>query len=131
MQLIRYLSDDRGTLGLLRIGSKYFYTLELPYKDNQKNISCIPNGLYKTELYVRPSSKQTVIHIKDVPNRGAILIHIGNTIADIQGCVLVGTSSTIDSKFMVGNSRVAFAELMSEYSKNINQDILIHSVSKD
>ena len=68
-------------------------TLELPWKDNQKRVSCIPKGEYRVEPY--SSAKYPAVYeIKDVPGRSYILIHAGNTYLDILGCVLVGSSFT-------------------------------------
>jgi hypothetical protein len=66
-------------------------TLELPWRDNQKRISCIPEDEY---LVVKRKAhelrKYDHFHIKDVPNREWILIHIGNKVSHILGCILVG-----------------------------------------
>jgi hypothetical protein len=73
-------------------------TLELPDRDNQRNISCIPEGHY--DVVPRTSAKyKDHLHILDVPNRSLILFHWGNYAgsinprtghSDIRGCVLVG-----------------------------------------
>ncbi len=64
-------------------------TLELPNKNNQKNISRIPAGIYQVRK--RYSEKhQWHFKILDVPGRTYILIHAGNFYTDIEGCVLVG-----------------------------------------
>ncbi len=66
-----------------------FKTLELPWKNNQKKISCIPTGKYN--VVKRRSSKHgNHFHILDVPDRDMILIHAGNYFSDILGCVLPG-----------------------------------------
>ncbi len=75
-------------------------SLELAWLNNQSNISCIPEGIYK--VVVRYSKKYgRHLHITDVDGRGYILIHWGNYAAsfnpksnrpDIRGCVLVGQS---------------------------------------
>ena len=66
-----------------------FYTLELGWKDNKFQVSCIPKGTYKVEK--RSSTKyKNHFHILDVPNRTFILIHNGNYNRHTKGCVLVG-----------------------------------------
>ena len=46
--LVRLFSNDDGTFGKLTLPSGYScFTAELPYRDNKKDISCIPKGLYK------------------------------------------------------------------------------------
>lgn len=66
-----------------------FSTLELPWKDNQRNISRIPNGIYDV---IKRNSKKfgDHFHVLDVPNRSYILLHSGNFYTDIRGCILVG-----------------------------------------
>jgi hypothetical protein len=66
-----------------------FFGLELPWKDNTRKISCIPEGSYKTVGRRTPKFGDH-FHITDVPNRTWILIHQGNYTRQIQGCLLVG-----------------------------------------
>ena len=89
-------------------------TLELPYKDNKRSISCIPAGEYQARLrYPRESGSRDYLHIlvKDVPNRDYILFHRGNTAKDSRGCILVGLKSQQD---IVHNSTLAMDLLMKE-----------------
>lgn len=92
-------SQTKGDLLIEKNGSSYqCKTLELPWKENKKQVSCIPEGTYPVK--VRYSKKYgTHLHITDVPNRDLILIHWGNYAGsvnkktgypDIKGCILVG-----------------------------------------
>jgi len=87
-----YLS--RGTRGVLFLPSgKSLHTIELPWRENRQGDSCIPEGTYpvgQRPFYAGGGYKTA--HIKDVPDRSLILVHIGNTIADLDGCVAVGLS---------------------------------------
>ena len=84
-----------GKLYILKDDECIFHcnTLELKWMGNIRNISCIPEGHYHVEKMLRPNGKPG-LWIKDVPNRTAILIHLGNFAVgdsvDIQGCILVG-----------------------------------------
>jgi hypothetical protein len=66
-------------------------TLELPWKDNAKRISCIPENEY---LVVKRKAhnlrKYDHFHVTNVPNRDWILVHTGNKVSHILGCILVG-----------------------------------------
>lgn len=85
----RFDHSDKQTLGILNINGNQFYTLELGWHDNEKKISCIPEGKY--EVIKRWSEKYgNHFHILNVPNRDYILIHHGNYFTDILGCILVG-----------------------------------------
>ena len=113
--VIRDTFTSVSTIGELFVnGERFCDTLELPYKNNERNISCIPEGQYKVRLrYPRESATRDYLHllIQDVPNRDFVLVHIGNTAQDIRGCVLVGLGSQQDS---VQNSRMAMELLIKE-----------------
>lgn len=113
--LIRDTLNDVSTMGKLFLnGEEFCDTLELPWKQNQRSISCIPAGQYDARLRLpRESATREYIHllVKDVPNRSYILIHIGNTTKDTQGCILVGQSR---KQHFVGNSTLAMDLLIKE-----------------
>ena len=89
--LKRAYSDDKQQLGDLSIDGFKCKTLELKYRDNQKNISSIPKGIYTCKR--RFSIKfGWVYEVQNVKGRSGILIHSGNTFFDIQGCILLGDS---------------------------------------
>ena len=71
--------------------------LELPWNDNQRQISCIPEGEYPVKER-RTDKFGRHYHIQDVPNRDAILQHGGNYTFQIRGCQLPG------AKFMYLNT---------------------------
>lgn len=68
-----------------------YKTLELPWKDNQRRISCIPPGEYLVEK-CKPTAKRnyTYFHVMNVPGRDSILWHPGNYTSQILGCILPG-----------------------------------------
>lgn len=68
------------------------FTLELPWRDNEQNISCYRAGIYKYKKRVSPSKKTEVIELIGVPSRTYIQIHAGNFTHQILGCTLVGDS---------------------------------------
>ena len=113
--IIRKTFTDKSTIGELFLnGEKMCDTLELPYKDNQRRISCIPAGEYKARLrYPRESGSRDYLHIlvKDVPNRDYILFHRGNNASHSRGCILVGLKSEHN---VVYNSTLALELLLKE-----------------
>tara|TARA_R100000750_G_C2315249_1_gene84103 strand:+ start:204 stop:662 length:459 start_codon:yes stop_codon:yes gene_type:complete len=123
--IIRDTFSEKSTLGKLFInGESFCDTLELPYINNERSISCIPAGRYKVRLRTaRESATRDYLHllVQDVPDRDWILIHIGNTTADSRGCVLVGQSRKQDR---VNNSRLAMdlivKEILNLGGENIN-----------
>tara|TARA_Y100000401_G_scaffold17899_1_gene12074 strand:+ start:237 stop:650 length:414 start_codon:yes stop_codon:yes gene_type:complete len=113
--LIRDTFTDKSTIGKLYLNGELMCdTLENPWLDNQRNISCIPAGQYDVRLRLaRESATRDYLHllVKEVPNRSYILFHIGNTAKDTQGCILVGLKRQQD---FVSNSRLAMDLLMKE-----------------
>jgi len=98
--IFRLRRSDQGTEGILVSGNYDCRTLELPWRDNQKQISCIPPGEYDVEM--RLSNKYGRIYwVRQVPNRTYILIHSGNYTGDVSkgykshvmGCILLGKES--------------------------------------
>ena len=123
--LIRDTFTDTSTIGTLYInGESFCDTLENPWIDNQRSISCIPKGNYKVRLRLaRESATRDYLHllVQDVPNRDWILFHRGNTAKDTSGCILVGNGRQQD---IVENSRLAMDLVMQEIiylgGENIN-----------
>ena len=124
--LIRRVTfTEESTVGELFLnGERMCDTLENPYINNERNISCIPEGEYKVRLRLaRESATRDYLHllVKDVPNRDWILFHRGNSAKDTSGCILVGFSSKQD---YVKNSTFAMDLLMKEIinlgGENIN-----------
>ena len=113
--ILRDTFTEKSTIGRLFLNGELLCdTLELPYRDNQKSISCIPVGEYKARLRTaRESATRNYLHllIEDVKDRSYILVHIGNFPADTKGCVLVGVGAEQDR---VNNSRLAMELLVKE-----------------
>ena len=92
LKLIRLSCSDICTQGILRDEDTKLVlmnTLELPWKDNQRSISCIPPDIYTVAPYTSEKYPDT-FQILNVPNRTHILIHVGNKVSHTEGCVLVG-----------------------------------------
>ena len=123
--IIRDTFTEESTLGKLYINGEFFCdTLENPWKNNVRNISCIPDGVYDVRLRLpRESASRDYLHllVKEVPNRDYILFHRGNTSADTSGCILVGQTREQDR---VNNSRLAMdlviKEILNLGGENIN-----------
>jgi len=91
---------DDCTLGILTYGDFKCFTLELPWKGNELNVSCIPRALgYKGEKHKSPANGD-VIAITNVFNRTYIQIHSANFLRQLKGCIAVGDSI----KFLDGDS---------------------------
>ncbi|RXM52933.1 hypothetical protein BOQ64_00520 [Chryseobacterium sp. CH25] len=98
---------------LIANGKSICYTLELPWKDNLNNISCIPIGTYKGILrYDKKDGWR--IQLDNVPNRTGVQIHMGNYTTQIEGCVLVGTDAKVENCSVL-NSSAAYVKLKEAF----------------
>ena len=103
------------------IKNKICRTLELDWQNNNRNVSCIPEGVYKIRqrkvgkyfnAYKKRWGHEYSIEIEGVEGRSAILIHTGNSTKDTRGCVLVGNESYIvGGQWRIGASRNAYSFL--------------------
>lgn len=114
------------TPGVLFFGD-YFHsvTLELPWRDNKTNISCIPAGSYPLRLKDSAKFGQSV-EVFNVPDRSEILFHAGNSDKDTHGCILLGTSYQPGSK-MIQQSRDAVLRFKQCIKDSIKNDPADHN----
>jgi len=123
--LIRDTFSENSVIGELFLnGERMCDTLENPWINNKKNLSCIPRGEYNVRLRLpRESATRDYVHllVEDVENRSYILFHRGNYPKDTSGCILVGLGSQQD---FVSNSTLAMDLLIKEVihlgGENIN-----------
>jgi hypothetical protein len=96
----RIHQTETATLGCFVLNDELYYTVELPWKDNKKNVSCIPSGKYTCKRVWSETNENAGyregFEIMNVPNRTDIIFcHVGNTTRDIQGCSAAGTEINI------------------------------------
>lgn len=110
--LNRFCSDNGGTHGLFIYNrAPVCHSLELPWLGNIVNKSCIPPGTYPLKKIIHPRFAHS-FSIENVPGRSGILIHPGNSLADIRGCILPGLDYNSDT-LLIQNSRFALNRLLS------------------
>ena len=102
--LQRTLLSKYGVRGVMYYQNKRIaHTLENPWIDNQRIISCIPTGKY--EVKNDNTGRFKWWRICDVPGRGLIEFHEGNDISHTKGCILVGnTISEHNNTLYIKNS---------------------------
>lgn len=108
--LDRFAYLDDCTRGVLHVGNHTFQTIERPWVRNPAGEggmpfeSCIPDGTYSLQNHTRPSGKKAFILRNSAlgvysfdselttPGLGRylILIHVGNTVDDVVGCIAPG-----------------------------------------
>lgn len=110
IQLIRQYHAN-GVNGTLFAGQqKIVDTIELPWRNNQRRISCIPEGTYK--LRKRYTSRfGWHCWVENVPSRDAILIHAFNdALKESKGCI--APVITIEGDGKGSSSKPALKKLM-------------------
>jgi hypothetical protein len=122
MELLLTRLKDNGisTIGTLGDEKHFIYTIEDTYRENKIwGKTCIPLGTYEIKLRTEGlkheeykkkfSFHRGMLWLQDVPNFEYVLIHIGNTAEDTNGCILVG-SNVVNDNFISGSS-IAYVRL--------------------
>jgi hypothetical protein len=121
-RFVDYGTKEEGTFGSLSFHDFFCYTVECPWLNNQKWISCIPPGDYYLERYQSPKfGNVAIIYGNDVskfPDHNyklsGILIHPANFSYQLKGCIGLGdVFTTIDGKIGVTNSRKTVADFLN------------------
>lgn len=116
LKLNRIFKTNTFTIGELYINEKYVTdTLEDRVRPEGEKVygkTAIPEGTYEVKLTHSPRFKKILPEILNVPNFSGVRIHTGNSSKDTEGCILVGTWDG-EKEDWVGNSRIAFDELMA------------------
>lgn len=93
------------TTGTLFIdGERECHSLELPWRNNRRGVSCIPPGVYVLSWTESPTFKRHTLRLEDVPDRDGILCHPANEIKELRGCIAFGIRSSINPEYL-GESR--------------------------
>lgn len=116
LRLARIELSAYATYGMLldEENRQHGVTLELPWKDNAPDVSCIPAGTYTAERYFSPHHGYDVFRLTDVPNRSDVEMHIGNLAKDSLGCILLGSNfGLVGDQHGITGSQAAFAKFMN------------------
>ena len=118
IEVKRFEFKDTHTIGKMYVDGIYeCYTLEDVVRNGTKVLgkTAIPTGEYKLIIDASVRFKQDMPHILDVPNFTGVRIHSGNTSADTDGCILLG--STWAGKDFIGNSKIAYNKFFEKLKK--------------
>lgn len=106
------LSVDTGTQSVFNCE-----TLELPNKNNARQISCIPAAKYNwAKVPASTAIPYPHIAILDVPDRDGVCIHAANYHTQLRGCIAVGKNEIDingDGQKDVTESKKTFEKLMA------------------
>lgn len=93
-----YLATE--TLGSLydEEGTMLAKTMELAWKNNQRSISCIPEGVYDViKQPPKESRPYPYFRLPNVPGRSGILIHKISYVSGLKGCIGVGEFADLNN----------------------------------
>lgn len=97
--LLRYENSDHGTFGVMTLpDGQQLHSLELPWRNNLSNRSCIPEGRYRCILTWSPRFGRMMWLVNGVVGRLGIRIHPANLAGDVElgwksqlnGCIAFG-----------------------------------------
>lgn len=112
LTLIRVSDHNGATSGVLLFDDvPRLVTLEDAWRDNETNISCIPEGVYKI-LRVKSQRFGDTYTVDAVEGRSLIRFHWGNTIEDTEGCILVGLKFGETEMPSIAQSQIGFKKFM-------------------
>lgn len=112
LQLKRKIFTDDSTIGELSIDGVFVcYTLEDKVRDKKiQNVTAIPYGKYEVIINFSNRFKQYMPLLLKVPGYAGIRIHSGNKSTHTEGCILVGSSKSLN---FIGNSRATYRSLFA------------------
>jgi len=130
IEVKRFYYGDNHTIGKLYIDGQYLcYTLEDKMRQEANKPvadwkvygkTAIPTGTYKVLVTMSARFKKPLPLLLNVEGFSGVRIHAGNTSADTEGCILLGTAWDGKSDF-ISNSRVALTMFMEKLS-NLNTE---------
>lgn len=90
--LLREYKKDCSLGTVILPSGKAIKSIERPWLQNKRNVSCYPEGQYLAKWLERSVSGKykRVWHVQNVPNRSGILWHTGNLVRHSLGCTLPG-----------------------------------------
>lgn len=126
----RFPSIREGTFGVFLDDKLPFcLTLERPWLNNERNISCFPDGDYICKRVNSPTFGNT-FEITNIPGRSECLFHCGNIMDDSHGCTVLGEQYEyifVEKKGIGRNGVQASGKAFSEFlerTKDIDEFIL-------
>lgn len=122
LSVVRFMCGAECTLGQLLVNGEHeCWTLEDVVRPNGEKVfgeTAIPYGRYRVVVTFSNRFQRELPLLLDVPGFTGIRIHPGNTTANTDGCLLVGTTHTGTA---VQNSRVAFNKLFPQIQDAIRR----------
>jgi hypothetical protein len=103
-------------------GTRFGYTLELPWLENKTAVSCIPVGSYRVDLTPSRKFGRKMLEVLKVPGRVGIRVHAANTIAELRGCIAVARNRSGDR---ISSSLVPDLMELAKQAKDRGEEITL------
>lgn len=129
LELKRKIFTDDSTIGELSIDGEFVcFTLEDKVRDTKiQNVTAIPYGKYEVIINFSNRFQKYMPLLLDVPNYAGVRIHPGNKSTDTEGCILVGSSKSLN---FIGSSRVTYASLFARMKKVEKKEKIFINITK-
>lgn len=115
-EMNRFAYSPDGTFGeLVTPSGLYYATVERPWLENKRGVSCIPEGVYVCRPRKFHKGGYDAIEITNVQDRTHILMHVANYPSQVMGCIGINTRhGAINHQWCGLSSKKAFKSLMAE-----------------
>lgn len=129
--LIRRAYEQNQTLGILHLveDTKTLFTcrtLELAWRNNLPQVSCVPAGKYRMVYEHSEKFNRKLWELKDVPGRDEIKFHVANFADQLLGCIAVGDMHldlNDNGERDLRNSKVTLSRL-HDWTRGMNEGTL-------
>lgn len=93
-------------------------SLELPWRDNEPNVSCVPEGEYEIKYEYSNKFKRFLWELKGVPDRSEVKIHPANNVNELEGCIALGIKLSLRSALVSSRPSVEQFQRIMENTKS-------------
>lgn len=129
LELKRKIFTDDSTIGEISIDGEFVcYTLEDKVRDVKiQNVTAIPYGKYEVIINFSNRFQKYMPLLLKVPGFEGVRVHPGNKSADTEGCILVGSSKSLN---FIGNSRVTYNSLFAKMKLAAKKEKIFINITK-
>jgi len=126
---LQRLYRDGWTEGMILInGTLVCRSIELRWANNERNVSCVPEGVYPMSIIQHPKFGECLL-IDKVKGRSGILMHVANDARkELRGCVAPVFSSGGNGKGQ--HSRLALGYIIENLMRSDEKEHFIDIKSK-
>lgn len=103
-------------------------SIELRWANNERNVSCVPEGVYPVALIQHPRFGEC-LRIHDVKGRSGILVHVANDARkELRGCIAPVFSLTGHGRGL--HSRLALGYILENLRRSKDREHFIKIIKK-